>query len=220
MHATVPLPLEPAGESWDGVPGEYKRYALEEGYREGGLPATAPGWVNAVANPCRKGGGEVTLAPGETATISLEWPAALLDGIAALPGNVPFTVSVAHDQAPTFTFAPDWTGPVGGIIPLYQTLSVDGTIDITGDPPDVLSAGEAIDVVLGDQRFIDWLEKRPRKTWANANIYLTNVAMGGAKGVFWNVELFREPRNWAIGSVDATTGDLRGLQFCNRPCDR
>jgi len=43
--------------------------------------------------------------------------------------------------------------------------------------------------------------------------------MGGEDGTFWNVELFREPRNWAIGSVDASTGQLRALQFCKRPCD-
>jgi hypothetical protein len=219
MHATVPLPLDPAGKTWDGIAGEFKRYALEQGYREGGAPAAAPGWVNAVPNPCGQGNGDQTLAPGETARVALSWPAALLKGIPALPGKVPFTVSVLHDKGLEFTFPPDWKGPVGGIIPDYRVLSVDGTINITGDPPDVLTPGQAIDVVLADDRFTKWLGKQPRKSWAVANVYLTETAMGGDNGSFWNVELFRAPRNSAIGSVDATTGDLHALKFCNRRCD-
>jgi hypothetical protein len=39
----------------------------------------------------------------------------------------------------------------------------------------------------------------------------------------WEIDLFREigvPRNWAIGFVDARTGDLVSVTYCDVPCDR
>jgi hypothetical protein len=222
MRASLPVPLEPIGRTWDGIAAEYKAYALGEGYREGGLAASAPGWVMATAGACKPGRGELTIPPGEAASVALLWTAALVEGVAALPGSVPFTVSVAHDKGPEFTFPPDWTGPVGGIIPDYQVLSVEGTLDIVGDVPSVLSAGQAIDVVLADERFAAWLTEQPKKSWAVANVYLTSEAMDMNKpvtGPHWNVELIREPRDVGIGVVDAITGELLDLRLCPFPCD-
>ena len=42
-------------------------------------------------------------------------------------------------------------------------------------------------------------------------------------GASWEIDLFREihvKRNWAIGFVDARTGKVRSVTFCNIPCDR
>lgn len=38
-------------------------------------------------------------------------------------------------------------------------------------------------------------------------------------GPAWEIDLFREPRNWAIAFVQPYTGEL-SLNFCNVPCGR
>lgn len=226
-YALVPVPVDPSGRAWTGIAGEFKSYALTEGFREGGAPATAPGWVYATVKPCREGESELTLAPDETASTSVTWTAALVDGVPALPGQVAFKVNVGHD--PTGgppSYPPDYKGPLGSWFKTYEQLTVDGTIRIAGDAPKVLTAGQALDAMLADRRFAAWLSEQPKGTWSTANVFLLNY--GVAQGIVpagpsWEVDLFREigvPRNWAIGYVDPFTGKLRNLTFCNAPCDR
>ena len=67
---------------------------------------------------------------------------------------------------------------------------------------------------------------KPSSTWSGVNVFLVNN--GRAEGIvpagpLWEVDLFRErgvPRNFAIGFVDAYTAEVRGLNFCNEPCNR
>jgi hypothetical protein len=227
MYAVVPVPVGPSGRDWDGIAGDFKTYALTEGYREGGAPATAPGWVYATVRPCRERGSELTLAPGDTASSSMTWTAAIVDGVPAAPGQVPFKVTVGHDPtgAPPSN-PPGHTGPLGSWFRTYAQLVVDGTIRIGGDAPNVLTAGQALDAMLADRRFSAWLSERPKGTWSGANVFLLNY--GAAQGIVpagpsWEIDLFREtgvPRNWAIGFVDPFTGTLRNLAFCNAPCNR
>ena len=90
----------------------------------------------------------------------------------------------------------------------------------------ILSIGQAVDAMLGDQRFAVWLATMPARTWSGTNVFLSNN--GKAEGIVpagpsWEVDLFREvgvPRNWAIGFVQPFTGEVRKLTFCNAPCDR
>jgi hypothetical protein len=227
MYALVPVPVDPSGRAWEGIAGEFKSYALTEGYREGIVPATAPGWVYATVEPCREGGPERTLAPGETVSASMTWTAALVEGVPALPGDVAFKVSVGHDptgEPPSYP--PDYEGPLRSWSKIYKQLTVDGTIQIAGDAPHVVTAGQALDSMLADRRFAAWLSEQPQDTWSVANVFLLNY--GAAQGIVpagpsWEIDLFREngvPRNWAIGFVDPFTGELRNLTFCNAPCDR
>lgn len=227
MVALVPVPVDPSGRSWEGIAGEFKAYALAGGYREGGQPATSPGQVYASAVPCREFAPELPLAPGETTETSMTWTAMLVEGVPALAGDVAFTVSVGHDPtgAPP-SYPPGYTGPRGGWFQTYQQLTVDGTIRIAGDAPKVVTAGQALDAMLADPRFADWLSEEPAETWGGANLFLMN--QGRAEGIVpagpsWEVDLFREmgvPRNWAIGFVDPFTGAVRNLAFCNAPCNR
>ena len=63
----------------------------------------------------------------------------------------------------------------------------------------------------------------PRKTWENANLFPMPAAHG-VKALpevpYWEVDLFREPRSFAILYIDALTGDVLRRVFCNVPCDR
>ena len=227
MYAVLPVPLDPVGRDWDGIEGTFKQYALTEGLREGGSPMSQPGWVYANATPCNDASSDTMLQPGGSLTDSMTWSALLVKGVPALAGDVPFTVAVAHDPsgAPP-SYPPGYEGPLASWFKTYQQLTVTGTIRIVGDAPPVLSAGQAIDAMLSDQRFTSWLAKQPATTWSVANVFLQNPVK--AQGILpagpsWDVELFREvgvPRNWAIGFVDAYSGKVLNLTFCNAPCDR
>ena len=224
MYAVLPVPLDPVGRDWDGIEGTFKHYALTQGFREGGAPMSQPGWVYANATPCKDPSSDTMLEPGGSLTDSMTWSALLVKGVPALPGDVPFTVSISHD--PTGgppSYPPGYKGPLAMWWPTYQQLTVTGTIRIVGDAPAVLSGGRAIDAMLSNQRFTNWLTEQPASTWSVANVFLQNP--GKAQGIVpagpsWDVELFREvgvPRNWAIGYVDAFSGKVLSLTFCYAP---
>jgi len=91
---------------------------------------------------------------------------------------------------------------------------VNGTIRIGDHARKVVTAGQAVDALLGDKRFRAWLSEQPASTWSVANVVLLNY--GPAQGIVpagpsWEVDLFREigvPRTAAIGFVDPFTGEL------------
>lgn len=224
MYALLPVPLDPVGRDWDGIEGTFKRYALSQDFREGGAPMSQPGWVYANATPCRDPSSDTMLEPGGSLTESMTWSALLVKGVPALPGVVPFRVSISHD--PTGgppSYPPGYKGPLAMWLPTYEQLTVTGTIRIVGGAPAVLSGGQAIDAMLSNQQFANWLTEQPASTWSVANVFLQNP--GKAQGVVpvgasWEVELFREvgvPRNWAIGYVDAFSGKVLSLRFCYAP---
>ena len=74
MDAVLPLPLDPSGRVWDGIAGQFKTYALTEGHREGGAPATSPRAVHATvtqSQPDGDGTEDLTLAAGATLSATL-----------------------------------------------------------------------------------------------------------------------------------------------------
>ena len=126
---------------------------------------------------------------------------------------MPFKVSVRHDQQAMGQ---------GGFFK-EETLQVEGAITVKAGGPASVTPGQAIDVALADRRFSDWLAKQPRKSWANLNLFLQPGAVGlqSLPDVpYWDVELFREPRNWAVLYIDAAKGTVLKQMYCNRPCDR
>jgi hypothetical protein len=170
---------------------------------------------------------DASLGPGKSVAGNVTWTAAITHGIPALTGDVPFTVQVGHD--PTGgppSYPPGYKGPLANWFPKYEELIATGTIHIVGDAPKLLSVGQAIDAMLGDRKFVDWISTKPSTTWSVINVFLTNSDHAEGivpAGPLWEVDLFREigvPRNFAIGFVDAYTGAVRGLNFCNVPCSR
>ena len=92
-----------------------------------------------------------------------------------------------------------------------------------GGAPGAISAGRALDAALGDPPFAAWLVKQPRNSWVNANLFLQPRAFAAAplpEVPYWDVELYREPRNWAVLLVDAASGEVLHRSFCDIPCDR
>jgi hypothetical protein len=227
MSFMLPFPVDPAGRVWTGIAGEYKTFALGQAERSGGF--LQPWYAD--AKPCSEDNGWVlTIQPGETSRASLVWTAELVEGVPALPRDLDFTVTVGHD--PTCTPPPGRTcGPVGstGGTALswpwtFEDMTASGgVLRIAGDAPKVVTAGQAIDALLSNQRFTNWLTEQPASTWSVANVLLQNP--GKAQGIVpagpsWEVGLFREvgvQEEWAIGYVDPFSGKVLSLSFCYPP---
>jgi hypothetical protein len=222
MTAVVHVPTEPIGREWAGIGGAFKTYALqqsagapiESSIRTGLRTSAATGPCHAPSGP----GGADGLLPttviqtGTTYETLLTWTAAIVAGVPAIPGPAPFSIAVRHDQR-----------LAGGGLIRADTLEATGTITITDGAPSAVSAGEALDAVIADGAFGQWLAKQPRKSWVNTNLFLEPGAVGVAAlpaVPYWDVELFREPRNWAIVYVDALSGQILRRSFCDIPCDR
>ena len=227
MSFMLPFPVDPAGRVWTGIAGEYKTFALGQTERAGGF--LQPWYAD--AKPCSQDNGWVlTIQPGETSRASLVWTAVLVEGVPALPGDLDFTVTVGHD--PTCTPPPGRTcGPVGstGGTALnwpwtFEDMTASGgVLRIAGDAPKVVTAGQAIDALLSNQRFTNWLTEQPASTWSVANVLLQNP--GKAQGIVpagpsWEVGLTRKvgvQDEWAIGYVDPFSGKVLSLSFCYPP---
>jgi hypothetical protein len=218
MTVTLPVPLEPTGETWSGVKRAFKEYSLKssqgspmESSIRGPLPTYAQAGSCDASAPEGSAAGAV-LAPGATYEADLMWTAELVRDLPATAGSMPFTVMVEHDVE-----------AAGNGLTQYDTLEADGSITVLPGGRPSVSAGQALDVALGDTRFAKWLAKHPRKTWVNTNLFLQPGAIG-VKSLpsvpYWDVELFAEPRSWAFLTVDAAAGTVLTRMFCNVPCDR
>jgi hypothetical protein len=225
ISGDVAVPWDPVGKTWDGLAGEFKRFATEQGLAGGGVPADQPVTIYARGDPCEVGNEEIRLGPGASTTSIVTWTAQVVEDVPALPGDVPITVGVVYDR-PDPPPAPV-CNPLCGLrtIP-WKSLAANGVIRVAGGAPRILTAGEAVDALLADERFAAWLPSLPSATWSGANLFLQNMRNGGGivpPGPTWEIDLFREngvPRTWAIGFVDAFNGRVRNLAFCNDPCDR
>ncbi len=201
------VPTDPTGLSWPNLPGEFKAYVLEQGLAPGGVPALQPLDLPARADDCPASG---ELPPGGTFEARLTWAAEYVAGVPLIPGEYPLHASVGYDPV------------LRGELTQAQILEVEAPVVVAGDGPTMLTAGQAVDTVLADPGFAGWLHLQPPASWANANLYLQPaVGEGIVPDVpHWSVELFREPRNWAIAYVEPIAGTLLGVHYCNRPCDR
>ena len=220
MVVLVPIPTDPVGRDWDGIAGAFKKYALEESHGtpiESSIRDAMPSYAQ--AEPCHApatgapGQTLASLAAGSTYETAMTWTPNLVKGLPLGPGTVPFTISVPHDPQAVSQ----------GGLSRVETLKVEGMITVKSGAPAPVTPGQAIDVVLAGRRFGDWLAKQPRKSWANVNVFLQPGAIGEPAlptVPYWDVELFREPRNWAVLYVDAARGTVLKQTFCDQPCDR
>jgi hypothetical protein len=225
--ATATVVLNPsegrAGRSWVGIRGEFKTYAMEQGLGPGGITALGPQSV-LVADPSERSSDVATLAPGASVTNVLAWRAELVDGVAAPAGHVAVTVAAAIDpRGDPPSHAPGQ--PVGMWMRETTAVALGTAFDIAGGGAAAVPPGIALDAILADETFATWLDRQPPSAWSVANLFLTPGTGGGiAPGrAAWDIELFREvgvPRNWAIGFVDAHTGTLVDVTYCDAPCDR
>ena len=155
---------------------------------------------------------ETIIPAGATYETGVAWTAQIVGGVPAVPGPAPFSISMLHDLVPA----------ANGLVQA-ETLEVTGEITVLAGAPSAVSAGIALDATIADRAFSKWLAEQPRSSWVNANLFLQPGAIGVAvlpSVPYWAVELFREPRNWAIYYVDAMTGKVLDRNFCNIPCDR
>ena len=211
MTVDLAVPVEPIGRAWDGIAGAFKTYALDHGQGSPMESSTrTPLRTLAEAGPCHPA--LATLAAGASFESTLTWNAELVRDVPAAPGQAPFAIQVLHDQT-----------SAGNGMTRADTLEIKGTITVAPGESRAVSAAEAVDSALGDTDFAAWLAQQPRRSWANVNLFLQPAARGVAAlptVPYWDVELYREPRNWAIVLVDAASGNVLKTAFCNRPCDR
>ncbi len=220
MTVEVRAPIEPIGRDWDGIAAAFKTYALEA---SGGTPIESsirePLETVAKALPCHApegglgvGGGLRLIEAGTTYETELTWTAEIVPDVPAVPGPAPFSIKVQFDHKEA----------ANGLFTI-ETLEVTDTIEVLDGAPSAISAGQALDAALGDRQFVDWLEQQPKDAWGNANLFLQGRAFGVdvlPEVPYWDVELYREPRNWAVLYIDAMSGDVLRRNFCNIPCDR
>jgi hypothetical protein len=211
----VPLPLDPNGLDWDGVAATFKQFATSKGHGPGAVPALAPVEVGATGE-CPQDQFEMTLAPGDSTTSSLAWKAQIVGGVPAQTGVVPLEISIGHDPtgAPP-SYPPDYIGLHASWSKAYKQLAVAAAVDVVDGPTKLTSAGQALDALLSNERFANWLLEEPPESWEDANLFLTygDGSDGIApKGPSWEVDLFRSvdgARSWAIGFVDPFSGGLQ-----------
>jgi hypothetical protein len=222
MTVTVQVPVEPTGREWKGIAAAFKTYALRESAGSPIESSIRTGLrTTARSQPCHApegaqadgGGLPTTIIPaGTTYQTVLTWTAEIVPGVPAIPGPAPFSIVIVHDQR-----------PAAGGMTMAETLTATGTITVVDGAPSAVSAGRALDAVLADAAFAKWLAKQPQKSWANTNLFIQPRAFGVAVlpvVPYWDVELYREPRNWAVVYVDALGGQVLRRSFCNIPCDR
>lgn len=225
MTTSLPLPLEPTGLNWTGTKAAFKAAAL------GGTSITGESDDSMASSiysaTCSPGNAYRTLGPGETIESHLIWPASLVKGVPALPGDVPFTITFMGLPGYPSAFPTLPPGALPGMdiwAPLPSMLHVAGHIEIVGQAPKLLSKGQVIDAALANPQFASWLAEEPSSTWSNINLVLQNDGPAGyiPAGPSWMIEVFRErgvPRNLAMAFIDPYTGALR-MNTCESPCSR
>jgi hypothetical protein len=218
MTVDVQAPVEPIGRDWDGIAAAFKTYALETST---GTPIESsirePLRTVARTPPCHAtdtGAGGIgptkIIEAGTTYVTVLTWPAEIVPGVPAVPGPAPFAITVLfdHKEAGNGLFA-------------IETLEATGTITVLDGAPSAISAGQALDAALDDPEFAAWLGEQPKDAWGNANLFLAGrgFVQPYPEVPYWDVELFLEPRNWAVLYIDAMSGEVLRRTFCDIPCD-
>ena len=213
------VPVEPVGREWDGIAAAFKTYALENSMgspMESSIRTPFP--TSAKMLPCHAPKAELAtrqamaiIEAGTTYETVLTWTAEIVNDVPATPGSAPFSLKVRYDVE-----------SAAGAMVSFETLEVSGTITVLDGAPGAISAGRALDAALGDPPFATWLAKQPPKSWENANLFLQPRAFAAPlpEVPYWDVELYREPRNWAGLFIDAASGEVLHRIFCDIPCDR
>jgi hypothetical protein len=203
---------------------------MKEGLGPGGSRAGAPTWSDVRRNPCPEGEWEQRLNAGGRLIAEFSWKARLVPGIPVPPGEIDVEVTVAYDRQnqPPGGQGVRLPAPAAGtdtaLWPAnYKELQVRGRISVVGEAKPILSGGQAVDRALTDSSLAAWLVAAPRNTWANANLFLEagfQSSFGFTVGPHWAVELFVEPRRFAIVYVDPWSGEILREDYCEAPCWR
>lgn len=219
MTVEVRAPVEPIGRDWEGIAAAFKAYALKT---SAGSPIESsvrePLRTIAKSGPCHapESGSGVAgtlrlIEAGTAYETVLTWPAEIVPDVPAVPGPAPYSITVQFDHK-----------EAGNGLFSTETLEATGTITVLDGAPSAISAGQALDAALGDRQFATWLEEEPKDTWGNTNLFLQGRGFVEPypEVPYWDVELYREPRNWAVLLIDAMSGDVLRRDFCDIPCDR
>ena len=106
--------------------------------------------------------------------------------------------------------------------PIYTSLVAEGVLAIDGPATDLLTAGEAIDVLLANQEFVTWLNDQDPGACPAANLFLTDGPPPDYEYVAWLIQLMCEAggRSYdGYGWVDAETGNIVRLKVCETECE-
>lgn len=217
LRATFPLPWYPTGRTWTGQEGWFKDFVLNHAYGPGAVAAWAPIVVDLVATECDESRPtEVLLEPGEVQTA--DFSRAMGNALRANPhaATMAFSITAQIDrQNDPPTIDPGFTGIPPRFFPIYTNLTAEGVLAIDGPAADLLTAGEAIDVLLENEAFAAWLNDQPPGTCEAANLFLTDGPPPDYEYVVWLIQLMCEtgvPRHDGVGFVDAATGDIRRIE--------
>ena len=206
LGVKVAVPTDPVGRDWAGMKRQFKDYALEHSQ---GSPMESsirePLFSSATADPCHAESSDAVkgrasrpwqrVGPTEN---DFTWNADLVSGVPATAGTFPLSTHVDIDP----------TGTDNGLVS-FDTIAAEGMVKVEPGEHEALSAGQVLDSVIADPKFAAWLPSAPRRTWENANLFPMPAAHGAKvlpDAPYWDVELFREPRSFAVVFIDALTG--------------
>jgi hypothetical protein len=215
MTARVDIPTLPSGRDWTGRAAEAKAFLLA-----GGPGGGIGGWIRAGGVSCGEGLETVRqLQIGDHATTKISWVPSYIQGVPIAPGQVPIAVSMLVGPP-----MPEFGKEVLGT---YGELRAESSVEVTGSAASFVTQGEAVDAVLTDQRFLDWLNETPIEEWRTGRVFLEYIDSKPQgivpAGSSWEVDLFRgesTATEWAIAFVDPATGDLLSLTLCDRSCEQ
>ncbi len=221
LRVSIPTPWEPTGRTWSGREGWFKTYLMEHAYGPGGVAAFSPIDAILISTPCEEATRDV-LQPGESLTADFSRAIGNFMTTHSHAATMAFSITVDLDrQNDPPPIEPGYTGIPPRFFPEYRHLSASGEVTIGGPPAAVVSAGEAIDVLLDDSRFTTWLNEQPPATCETANLFLDSGQPIEA-GAVWYIDLYCEtgvPRHYAFAQVDAATREIRRLEICEPPCE-
>ena len=221
LRVTIPTPWEPTGRTWSGRKGWFKDYLLNHAYGPGGAAAFSPIDATLMSSPCDEDV-QTLLQPGES--LSADFTPAIGEFMTtyAHASIVSFSINVDLDpQNSPPPIEPGFTGIPPRFFPEYRHLTASGELTIEGRPAAVLSAGQAIDALLDDERYTAWLETQELPTCRSANLFLDSGQEVEA-GAAWYIQLFCETdieRHIGAARVDAATGEIKRLQLCDEDCE-
>jgi hypothetical protein len=215
----VPVPDGSAGITQTGADGTFKDYVLSQGKGLHGLAA-----LDAITEPfgtaCSAVPTDLVLKPGDTVTGTASWTPGFRPEVPLQAGTLTATATFSYDPLPLPTpsptiFADGMRAPTGMMVEQYHHLTAQATVVVAASSATVpgISAAQAVDAALTAPTFASWLEAQPQSTWVGADLY---QSFDG-----WHVELFVQPRAFALANIDPITGAVRFVDICTAPgCDR
>jgi hypothetical protein len=222
LRATFPIPWFPTGRSWTGQEGWFKDFVLNHAYGPGAVAAWAPIAVDLISEPCDESTSEL-LMPGEVRTA--DYSRAVGNALQSNPHAATMSFSISSEidrQNDPPTIEPGYTGIPPRFFPIYTSLVAEGVLAIDGAATDLLTAGEAIDVLLENEAFAAWLNDQDPGACPAANLFLTDGPPPDYEYVAWLIQLMCETGGIAydgLGWVDAETGDIVRLEVCETECE-